>query len=162
MSAGVCGRTQDSRKKNDVAELKTWAPEWRSYTDPVSGARVTQLTDYKAHSHHLYFTNPGWYAGGTKLVIGSERENALNLYGVDLQSGEISQLTDLESRPVPHEVRFQPGCVNPMHDEFYFHYYPDIMALDLDTREILRQDRVRQHRQPGSRIPARNRSHPLQ
>ncbi|NCP33006.1 MAG: oligogalacturonide lyase, partial [Armatimonadetes bacterium] len=50
-------------------------PEWRELTDPVSGVRLRQLTSYKTNSHHLYFTNPGWYAGGRKLLFGSERYN---------------------------------------------------------------------------------------
>ena len=31
-------------------------PEKRSYMDRVSRVEVTQLTDYKGHSHHFYFT----------------------------------------------------------------------------------------------------------
>lgn len=66
-----------------------WPAEKRSWRDPATGAEVTQLTDYKGHSHHLYFTNPGWYSGGRKLLFGSDRENRTNLFGVDLESGAI-------------------------------------------------------------------------
>ena len=73
--------------------------EMTTYKDPASGVLVTQLTHYKGHSHHFYFTNAGWYAGGRKLLFGSDRNNRTNLFGVDLANGEIEQLTDLE--PVP-------------------------------------------------------------
>ncbi|NDK14149.1 MAG: oligogalacturonide lyase, partial [Armatimonadetes bacterium] len=96
-------------------------PEWRELTDPVSGVRLRQLTSYKTNSHHLYFTNPGWYAGGRKLLFGSERYNRSNLYGIDLESGEITQVTDLES-PAKREVTFLGVSVNPTRDEAYFTY----------------------------------------
>ena len=52
-----------------VGEL--FPSEWRTFRDPVSGVRVRQCTNYKAHSHHFYFTNSGWYADGRKLLFGS-------------------------------------------------------------------------------------------
>ena len=45
--------------------------------------KVTQLTNHKGHSHHLYFTNPGWYDGGRGILFGSDRNNRTNFYGVD-------------------------------------------------------------------------------
>jgi oligogalacturonide lyase len=67
-----------------------WAPELTISKDPVSGATVRQYTNYKAHSHHFYFTHPGWYDNGRKTVIYSDRENHTNLLGVDLTSGDIT------------------------------------------------------------------------
>ncbi|MEZ4637918.1 MAG: hypothetical protein R2856_23660 [Caldilineaceae bacterium] len=78
---------------------EVFAPEWTVFDDPISGVQVKQLTNYKGHSHHFYFTNPGWYAGGTKLLFGSDRANRANLYSIDLGSGEITQLTDLARYP---------------------------------------------------------------
>jgi len=43
--------------------------EMKTYRDRASGVEVTQLTDHKGHSHHFYFTNPGWYAQGRKLLF---------------------------------------------------------------------------------------------
>ncbi len=56
--------------------------ERKTYIDPCSGVEVTQLTDYKGHSHHFYFTNSGWYENGRKLLFGSDRNNRTNLFGV--------------------------------------------------------------------------------
>ena len=54
--------------------------------DPLSGIALRQLTNYRAHSHHFYFTNPGWYDGGKRLLVASDRDNRTNLFGLDLDS----------------------------------------------------------------------------
>ncbi len=79
-----------------------WQPEITVSKDPVSGATVHQMTHYKGHSSHFYFTYPCWYDNGSKIVIFSDREGRTNLFGVDLASGEMTQLT-------------APAC--PPHDE---------------------------------------------
>ena len=110
--------------------------EISTYRDRVSGVEVTQLTNYRGHSHHFYFTNPGWYAGGRKLLFGSDRCDRTNLYGLDLESGEIEQLTDLEPIPLPRELEFVRACLNPVRDEAYFWYDTTLMALDLATKKL--------------------------
>jgi len=110
-----------------------FAPEWRTYTDRATGTSVRQLTDYRGHSHHFYFTNPGWYDGGRKLLFASDRANRTNLYSVDLECGEIRQLTDLAPLPLPREVEFTRACINPVRDEAYFVYGMKLIALDLRT-----------------------------
>jgi oligogalacturonide lyase len=92
-------------------------PEWRDHEDPTSGVRVRQLTEYKGHSHHFHFTNPGWWDGGRRLLFGSDRENRSNLFSIELDSGEITQLTDLEQ-----EADFLAACVNPTREEAYLWY----------------------------------------
>ena len=112
---------------------KVWAAEWKSYCDPVSGVQVKQLTSYRAHSHHLYFTNPGWYDQGRRLLFGSDRENSTNLYSLDLQSGSITQLTDYAPVPPPYETELLSTCVNPKRPEAYYWYGRDIIALNLNS-----------------------------
>ncbi|HAA73693.1 TPA: oligogalacturonide lyase [Candidatus Latescibacteria bacterium] len=109
--------------------------EKSTYQDHDSGATVHQLTNHRAHNHHFYFTNTGWYADGTKLLVSSDRGNATNLYGIDLSSGEIHQLTDLTPLPLPREIEFLRACVNPTRDETYFWNGLDLIALDLNTLE---------------------------
>lgn len=118
-----------------MAKGEVFAPEWTKVTDADTGVESLQLTNHKAHNHHLYFTNPGWYAGGRKLLIGSDRGNATNLYGIDLDSGEIRQLTDLEEIPGSGSGAFQSTCVNPLRDEAYFWWKRRLTAIDLDTLE---------------------------
>jgi len=119
-----------------MSKGRVWATEWKDFKHPVSGVEVRQLTDYKGHSHHLYFTNPGWYADGRKLLFGSDRENRANLFAIDLETGEITQLTDLEPVGPPHETSFLATCVNPTRDEAYFWYGRQIVALELESLEI--------------------------
>ena len=104
-----------------------WTPELSIYPDPVSGATVRQLTDHKGHSNHFYFTYPCWYDEGRKIVMISDRENCTNLFGVDLESGAITQLTDLD------QAKGQIGGLskNPVRNEIYFYHGDTLMALDL-------------------------------
>ena len=115
---------------------RIWPAEQRIYRDLRTGVTVRQLTDYKGHSHHLYFTNPGWHDGGRRLIFASDRENRTNLFSLDLPSGEILQLTDLAA-PVSPRLRphFQQACLNPAREEVYFCYDGRLMALDLGSLE---------------------------
>jgi oligogalacturonide lyase len=119
-----------------MSKGQKWLPEWKDYADPYSGVTVRQLTNYKGHSHHLYFTNPGWYENGRKLLFSSDRENRTNLFSLELESGEITQLTDLEPIPPPYELVFLDTCVNSVRDEAYFWYQRQIVALDLQNLEL--------------------------
>ena len=47
--------------------------EWHTYTDRLTGVAVRQLTRYKGHSHHFYFTNPGWYDSDGKALSRNPR-----------------------------------------------------------------------------------------
>lgn len=107
-----------------------WTSELAIYEDPKSGATVHQLTAYKCHNNHFYFTYPCWYDDGQKIVFTSDRENRTNLFGVDLTTGEITQLTD-----------YGPGqrvgglSKNPVREEIYFNLGDTLTALDLTTLE---------------------------
>jgi oligogalacturonide lyase len=111
----------------------TYPAEWLDITDPRSGIAVKQLTNHRAHSHHLYFTNPGWYDGGRRLLISSDRGNRTNLFGMDLESGEITQITNLDPLSPTNSVVFLQATVNPTRAEAYFWYGYDAVAIDLHT-----------------------------
>lgn len=106
-------------------------PESRHYRDPVSGVSIRQLTQYLAHSYHLYFTNPGWWGGGRHLLFGSDRGNASNLYSIDLQTDAITRLTDFGTGDAAHD--FQGVGVNPVRDEAYWWHAGTLHAIDLRT-----------------------------
>ncbi|MGB2824067.1 MAG: oligogalacturonate lyase family protein, partial [Phycisphaerae bacterium] len=112
--------------------------ERRTRRDPFTGATVHQLTDWRAHSHHLYFTNSGLWDDGRRLLVGSDRDNATNLYSVDLESGGITQLTDFAPSA---SLRAQTAFLNPARDEACFVCDRSLIALDLRTcrqRELFR------------------------
>ena len=110
-----------------------WPSETRTFKDPRSGIPVRQLTDHKCHSHHLYFTNPGWWDGGRELLFGSDRQGRTNLFSVRLEDGRITQLTDADMPAPPNETSFLFASVNPTRDEAYYWRGPDLIALELRT-----------------------------
>jgi oligogalacturonide lyase len=114
---------------------EVFAPEWVTIEDLHTGIAIRQLTNYKGHSHHLYFTNPGWYDGGRRLLFGSDRGNRTNLFSIELASGEITQLTDLDQPPPPAETSFLFASLNRARPEVYFWHGRDLVALQLETLE---------------------------
>jgi oligogalacturonide lyase len=115
-----------------MAKGERFPAEWRSFVAEPTGIEVRQLTNYKGHSYHLYFTNPGWYDGGRRLLFGSDRGNCTNLFSIELASGAITQLTDLDQEA---RIKLQSASVNPRRDEVYFWHGPELVALDLGSLE---------------------------
>lgn len=109
--------------------------EGHTFNDLQTGVAVRQLTSYKGHNHHLYFTNPGWMANGRKLLFGSDRCNQTNLYSIELESGSITQLTDIDQPPPPAETSFLFASKNPQREEVYFWHGRNLLALDLESLE---------------------------
>jgi oligogalacturonide lyase len=80
-----------------------WKPEIREMKDPKTGRVVRQLTS-TGNNVHLYFTENSFDANKNEIVFLSDRaageEKApherphYNLFQMDLDSGEITQLTD--------------------------------------------------------------------
>lgn len=68
--------------------------EWRVAHDPVTGRRVTRLTDGRSNSYPLYYFVPSATPDGRYFVCHGERSGAVQLYRIDLVTGEIGQLTD--------------------------------------------------------------------
>jgi oligogalacturonide lyase len=118
-----------------------FAPEWRDYHDPLTGRRVRQLTDSQAEDYHLYFYNPSVTPDGKYLIFNSERTGVSNLFRLDLQSGEIVQLTD--ARPVRAEywpftevIKGVGACLaalgNHGQEVFYFEG-TDLFAVQIES-----------------------------
>jgi hypothetical protein len=72
--------------------------EWATETDPDTGRTVTRLTDGRSNSYALYYFVPSVTPDGRYLVFHSERSGEVQLYRLDLASGEIGQLTDGHTR----------------------------------------------------------------
>jgi len=119
----------------------TYAPEWRDYLDPLSGRGVRQLTDSPAEDYHLYFYNPSVTPDGKYLIFFSERTGVSNLFRLDLQSGQILQLTN--ARPVRAEywpfteaVQGVGACLaalgNHGQEVFYFEG-TDLFAVEIEN-----------------------------
>ncbi len=113
--------------------VKEFLPESKKIRDSKTGVAVRQLTNYKGHSHHFYFTNPGWYDQEQKLLFSSDRNNRTNLFSIDLKEYSIKQLTDLEPVPIPREVSFFGACKNPVKEEVFFWHDLQLISLDLNS-----------------------------
>lgn len=102
-----------------------WPSERKSATDRFTGLEVIQLTDYKAHSHHLYFTESGWYEEEQRLLFVSDRGNSTNLYSMHVESGVITQLTDYTGND------HLDACLLPNWSAVYVKLGSQIIRLDL-------------------------------
>lgn len=106
------------------------------YTDSETGTEVRKVTDFAAHSNHLYFTNDGWYDGDRRLLFNSDRGGAHNLYSVDLETGRITQLTDLPALDRAYAHFSRNAAVDAANDDVYFWYGERLVALDLETLSL--------------------------
>ncbi len=122
-------------QKTEADENFYYQPESKEITDSKTGASIRQLTNYKGNSHHFYFTNPGWFDNGQKLLFSSDRNNRTNLFAIDLNDYTIQQLTDLDPVPLPNELEFFSAFKNPAKDEVYFWYDMKLISLDLNSRQ---------------------------
>lgn len=112
-----------------MAKGTIWPSERTTYTDRLTGLEVTQLTNYKAHNHHLYFTESGWYDGGQRLLLVSDRGNSTNLYSLHLDSGQITQLTDYP------ENDHLDACLLPDGSAAFVKKDHSLIRLDLSSLE---------------------------
>jgi len=72
----------------------THPAEWRTTTDPQTGRALRQLTSAPAFSYPLYYFVDSITPDNHFLVFHSERSGWVQLYRLDLSSGEIVQLSD--------------------------------------------------------------------
>jgi oligogalacturonide lyase len=112
-----------------LAKGTLWRPELTTYTDRLTGIEVTQLTDYKSHSHHLYFTESGWYDGGQRLLFISDRGNSTNLFSIHVKSGRMTQLTDFLNND------FLNACLLPDESAVVIKVGKRLVRLNLETLE---------------------------
>lgn len=82
----------------DIRIGDRWPSETSSFVDPATGREVTRHTCCRAHSYALYYFVPSHTADGRYLVFHSERLGWVELYRLDLQTGEIVALTDGRTR----------------------------------------------------------------
>jgi len=89
-----------------------WPAEIDTYRDPHTGARVHQLTDCPGADDYGYgYNGNGWYDDGRRIIFESNRDatattrdvsrygghpNTDALFSIDVESGLITQLTDIE------------------------------------------------------------------
>lgn len=107
-----------------------------SYADRASGRAVRQLTTYRGHSSHPYFTDPCWFRSGRSFVFTSDRDGASNVYRYDIDSDRIFRLTDLMGvhRENERVFDYRPQPVfSEANDRCYYWWRNTLYELDVDT-----------------------------
>ena len=92
-----------------------------------TGFSVVQLTTNAAEDAVIYFTNEAVSPADNLLVFTSKRSGAWNLYGIDLKSYEIVQLTD------SRRISGTGAVVAPLSREVFYKDGSQIKALSLAT-----------------------------
>ena len=116
--------------------------EGRTFTDPATGRTVTQLTGAPAHSYPLYYFVTSFTSDARYLVFHSERSGWVQLYRLDLETGEIGQLTDGRTwdsgwaiwcewhlRGIYNHL----SAIDPVADEVYYFQEDEIRATKVTT-----------------------------
>ena len=116
--------------------------EWRTFADAETGRQVTQLTSGRAHSYPLYYFVTSFTSDGRYLVFHSERSGWVQLYRLDLTTGEIGQLTDGKTwdsgwaiwcewhlRGIYNHL----SAIHPRTDEVYYFEADEIRATQVAT-----------------------------
>lgn len=113
-----------------------YSPEFETYTDRFTGATVTRYTGLRTNSNHIYFTNNSFYDNGARIVFNSDRGNAHNLYSLDLETGDIDQLTDFPAAEYGHDENLLTAFVDAATASCAFFMGKTLYRLDLKTREL--------------------------
>ena len=112
--------------------FEKFPPECKTFSDRASGVTVRQLTSFKGHSEHPYFTDDGFYDSDKRMLFLSDRGNVRNLFSIELDSGEISRLTDM---PAGEPDMRCPMFVNRQRNETYYVFNKIVYAINLETLE---------------------------
>ncbi len=134
-----------------IPSLKTYRDPVFTYTDEYSGRQVEQLSNYRGHTHHLYFTDPCWIKDNLEMVVSSDRENVNNLYALNIDTRIIQQLTDYRG------TKRLSGAYTTANESVYYTTDTELFGLNLKTMEQQSLFQVEKSAIGGSafRIPGR-------
>jgi len=114
---------------------QVYPSEKTQFRDPETGAEITQYTSVGQTNRTLYFTNRPYVCDGQHVVFLSDRTGRNEMFLLHLQTGKITQLTELEGQ------RNVSNCIHPTRPELYFHNTKRLFRVRLDTlqtEELLR------------------------
>ena len=128
---------------------QTWKSEIREFKDEKTGRTIRQLTS-TGNNIHLYFTENSFDAKKNEIIFLSDRatdedkapyeDPHLNLFRMDLDGGEITQITD-ESEgsndPDTHAGPVQSVTKTPDSEIIVYRTGEKIRKLDTRTGEII-------------------------
>lgn len=118
--------------------------ELKTITDAQTGRTLRQFTSAAANSYPLYYFVDTITPDGGTLIFHSERTGWVQLYKLDLESGEIVQLSDGRTRDAgwaiwcEHRLRGiynHLAALNGVRREVYYFQDEELRATHLDTLE---------------------------
>ena len=126
---------------------QTWKSEIREFKDEKTGRTIRQLTS-TGNNIHLYFTENSFDAHTNEIIFLSDRATGedkapyedphLNLFRMDLDSGEITQITDEpegSNDPATHAGPVQSVTKTPDSEIIVYRTGEKIRKLDTRTGE---------------------------
>ena len=131
--------------------------EQRRTTDPETGRTLWQLTDSPSNNYPLYYFTSSVTPDGRFLVFHSERTGAVQLHRLDLQSGEIGQLTDGHTVDAGWAVWCEwhldgiynhLSAIHPTTGEVYYFQDDEIRSTEVATFANRRVTRLPEGRMP--------------
>jgi len=123
---------------------QTHPAEWFTGTDPETGRTLRRLTAGKHNNYPLYYFIPSITPENDALIFHSERSGWVQLYKLDLRSGEITQLTDGRTRDAGWAIWCEPrlrgiynhlSALNGTRREFYYFQDDELWSTHLDGLE---------------------------
>jgi len=118
--------------------------EWSTSVDSSTGRTIKQFTSAAANSYPLYYFIPTITADNRYLIFHSERSGWVQLYRLDLECGEIGQLTDGHTRDAGWAIWCEPrlrgiynhlSALNNTRREVYYFQDEEIRSTQIDTFE---------------------------
>lgn len=117
---------------------RTWKSEMKTFKDEKTGREIQQLTQ-SGNNVHLYFTENSFDAQQNRIFFLSDRASGedklphedphYNIFSLDLDSGEITQITDEPCYILNHSVTKTPDSKILV----YINGENQIKALDTET-----------------------------
>ncbi len=110
---------------------RDWGSQLSTYKDPVTGVEVRELTKPPSKNDNLYFHFSNFTADNKYVIFSSSLAGDTQLFRVDVESGQIVQLTDGPS--------VSSRAVVPDHTEARRVYYlrePLVFALDIQDFKL--------------------------
>jgi oligogalacturonide lyase len=105
---------------------RDWGGERQSYTDPVTGVQIWEMTKAGSAGDNLYFHFSNFTADNRYLLFVSDRTGSTQLFRAEVESGHIVQLTDDPA------VNARSACLDHTNARrVYYLRGPDVFALDI-------------------------------